>query len=287
MALYLRTVCQDGMSFFEDGRKNGFKWPVGKDAVGQKVTAPDWDPTSVSGGGLHGLKWGAGDHTCLTDQPDSVWQVVFVPDGKEVAIVDDRDPDFALCYKFPYCIIVHSGDKASATQYLYKKAPLGTKVHYLKIHTQNALHIVGGYGSDLSGGDYSVLVAMGGSTLVGGDESILMAGENSDLSSGVRSRLTGGKNSTLVSGSMSHLQAGFNSQLISGYDSILKGGNLSVMKAGEGSTFQWSAKIDGIYAESPTYKNLDHTEKYVGELYTSFWTFWAFWKDAGFKLKKL
>ena len=284
MALYLRTIRQDGMSFFPEGRKNGFKWPVGKDAVGQKVTAPDWDPTSVRGGGLHGLKWGMGDHTCLRDQPDSVWQVVFVPDGKEVAIVDDRDPDFALCYKFPYCIIVHSGDKASATQYIYKKAPLGTKVHYLKIHTEDALHIVGGYGSDLSGGDYSILVAMGGSTLDGGHESILIAGDESKLGAGSQSRLTGGKRCTLVSGSRSWLEAGYDSQLTSGYDSVLRGGDLSVMKAGEGSSFRWSIRVNGIYVESSIYTNIDPTEKYHGEFYRSFWTFW---KDFTFKMKKL
>ena len=58
--------------------RGGFRWTLDG---GAEVVAPDWDPTPVCGGGLHGLLNGAGSGGLIDWSTDAVWIVAEIPDG--------------------------------------------------------------------------------------------------------------------------------------------------------------------------------------------------------------
>ncbi len=195
--LVLRTVAADMTS------RGGFVWPRKG-----TVECPDWDPTPECGQGLHGLAWGTGVATLIDAPGDRVWLVV------KVLTADLVDLNGKV--KFPRGTVVHCGDQASATQYVAKRAPLGTAVHWLMAQGGDwstlsggyRSTLTGGYGSTLTGGDWSTLTGGYGSTLTGGDRSTLTGGYGSTLSGGYGSTLTGGDRSTLTGGDRSTLTGG-------------------------------------------------------------------------------
>jgi hypothetical protein len=67
-ALMLRYVSSDNKSYGD------FQWPS---EVGMEVTAPDWNPAAVCGGGFHGWPWGIGIGTGKGPVfVDVNWQVI-------------------------------------------------------------------------------------------------------------------------------------------------------------------------------------------------------------------
>ena len=63
---YMLRTCSADMT-----AHGGFKWPKSG-----PVSCPDWDPLSKCGHGLHGLLWGGGNLSMLSNADDAVWQVV-------------------------------------------------------------------------------------------------------------------------------------------------------------------------------------------------------------------
>ena len=98
----LKTVKADGTA------RGGFQWPLDE---GAEVTAPDWDPTPVCGGGLHGLLNGAGSGGLIDWSTDAVWIVAEIPDDETVVDLDGK-------VKVRRCIVRHVGDKTSAPEFL-------------------------------------------------------------------------------------------------------------------------------------------------------------------------
>ena len=98
----LKTVHADGAAW------GGFRWPLDE---GAEVIAPDWDPTPVCGGGLHGLLNGAGNGGLIDWSTDAVWIVAEIPDGETVVDLDGK-------VKVRRCIVRHVGDKTSAPEFL-------------------------------------------------------------------------------------------------------------------------------------------------------------------------
>ena len=177
--LVLRTSDANLRSYWD----SSFQWPE----TGY-VAAPDWRPSAGCGNGLHGLLWGDGDAGYLAlGSTDAKWQVVEIMEY----VVTSRDlSGNPLKVKFPEGNVLMSTTREEATQYLYAKAPNGTRVA--------ALTLTGGYRSTLTGGDGSTLTGGDGSTLTGGDGSTLTGGYRSTLTGGYGSTLTGGDGSTLV-----------------------------------------------------------------------------------------
>ena len=88
--VYLVRTCQaDGTSH------GGFKWPL---EIGAEVTAPDWDanPKRSCGGGFHGLAWGEGKWSYLSNDVNDVWMVVS-------AAVEDVLPEIDGKNRFRAC----------------------------------------------------------------------------------------------------------------------------------------------------------------------------------------
>ena len=224
--LALRTTGPDGRAYHDAARRTGFVWPVGPDAVGQRVEAPDWSPAERCGGGLHGLSWGEGGAGHLSTDPDAVWQVVEV-DASEVVDLGDK-------IKFRACIIRYSGSRAGASEFLWQRAPAGTRLARAALTGGNDSTLTGGDGSTLTGGDRC--------TLTGGHQSTLTGGYYSTLTGGNWSTLTGGYYSTLTGGNWSTLTGGNRCTLTGGDDSTLTGGNRCTLTGGDRCTLTGGAR---------------------------------------------
>jgi hypothetical protein len=71
----VRTVRPDGTSY------GGFRWPM---TVGATVHAPDWTPSLICGGGLHGFLM-QGQANLLDWSTDAVWMIVDLHNPVELA----------------------------------------------------------------------------------------------------------------------------------------------------------------------------------------------------------
>ncbi len=98
----LKTVRLDGAAW------GGFRWTLDE---GAEVIAPDWDPTPVCSGGVHGLLNGAGNGSLINWSTDAVWIVAEIPDDETVVDIDGK-------VKVRRCIVRHVGDKTSAPEFL-------------------------------------------------------------------------------------------------------------------------------------------------------------------------
>ena len=159
-SLVLRTCNADMTS------RNGFKWPESGN-----VEAPDWSDKKVCGQGLHGWLWGEGDATAHGPDPwasDAKWLIVQVQTDKIVCL-DGK-------VKFPAGVVVHCGDRSSATLFL-------------------AQH--GGAGRAIIGG-----------TATAGDGGTATAGYRGTATAGYRGTATAGDGGTATAGSRGTATAG-------------------------------------------------------------------------------
>jgi hypothetical protein len=79
-----------------------FEWPRSG-----PVECSDWDPAPECGHGLHGLAWGHGDWSLLSQAADAVWMVVEVDSDLVVPIGTHK-------VKFPRGNVVYAGSRVDA-----------------------------------------------------------------------------------------------------------------------------------------------------------------------------
>jgi hypothetical protein len=189
----VRTCIRDAAGVLRSpaSEANGFVWPS---EIGAIVTAPDWNPAAVCGGGLHGLRPGQQEPGVWATGSDAVW-IVCAYDTTEAV-------DLGGKMKVPRCrveLVVAATDGAATAvpEWLRQRGITDA-----------------GYASTLTGGDDSTLTGGNRSTLTGGDDSTLTGGNRSTLTGGNRSTLTGGNRSTLTGGYASTLTGGDDSTLI-------------------------------------------------------------------------
>jgi hypothetical protein len=140
-ALVLRTCNADGTSH------GGFVWPASG-----PVECADWNPEPVCGGGLHGLLWGEGDWSLMSDDMSALWQVVSV-DASEVVAIDSAK------VKFPRGGVLYTGSRAEAiTRVLCSPDKPATKQSSGNSSTAASS---GDYSTAASSGDYSTAASSG------------------------------------------------------------------------------------------------------------------------------
>ena len=161
----LKTVHADGAA------RGGFQWPLDE---GAEVIAPDWDPTPVCGGGLHGLLNGAGNGGLIDWSTDAVWIVAEIPDGETVVDLDDK-------VKVRRCIVRHVGDKTSAPEFLAAHG-----------HTEG---VVAG---TATAGDAGTATAGDDGTATAGDDGTATAGHRGTATAGHRGTATAGDAGTII-----------------------------------------------------------------------------------------
>ena len=153
----LKTVAADGAA---DG---DFVWPL---EVGAEVTAPDWDPTPVCGGGLHGLLDGRGNGSLINWSTDAVWIVAEIPDDETVVDLDGK-------VKVRRCIVRHVGDKTSAPEFLAAHG-----------HTEGVVYgtaTAGNRGTATAGDDGTATAGVSGTATAGERGTIIIAWWDSEL----------------------------------------------------------------------------------------------------------
>ena len=138
-ALFLRTVDADHKSY------KGFQWPR---EVGAVVVAPDWSPEAVCGRGLHGLMWGEGDASLLSN--DAVWQVVEAVESASVCLSGKR--------KFASCTIRYVGDRDGAVHYILSNGGAGRAVAYCTATAGNEGTATAGDEGTATAGDEGTLI---------------------------------------------------------------------------------------------------------------------------------
>ena len=177
----LKTVKADGTA------RGGFQWPLDE---GAEVTAPDWDPTPVCGGGLHGLLNGAGNGGLINWSTDAVWIVAEIPDDETVVDLDGN-------VKVRRCIVRHVGDKTSAPEFLAAHG-----------HTEGVVSgtatagyrgtATAGYRGTATAGVYGAATAGVSGTATAGVSGTATAGDYGTATAGYRGTATAGERGTII-----------------------------------------------------------------------------------------
>lgn len=154
MKAYLLRTCDPFMKSY-----GGFRWP-------EKglVEAPDWNPDLKCRNGLHGWLWGEGDGRLGDWSPGARWLVVEVDAASVV--------DLGGKVKVPRGIVVHVGDRKSATDDIIARGATGAVI---------GATLTGGHGATLTGGYRATLTGGNDATLTGGDFATLIGGDGAAL----------------------------------------------------------------------------------------------------------
>ena len=205
----LKTVKADGTA------RGGFRWTLDE---GAEVVAPDWDPTPVCGGGLHGLLNGAGNGGLINWSTDAVWIVAEIPDDETVVDLDGK-------VKVRRCIVRHVGDKTSAPVFLAARG-----------HTEGVVAgtATAGDSGTATAGDYGTATAGDDGTATAGYAGTATAGNRGTATAGVAGTATAGNYGTATAGERGTI-------IIAWWDSELGRRRWVVGEVG----------IDGIVADTP------------------------------------
>src|SRR5277367_2266308 len=170
--LVLRTCDRDLKS------RAGFEYPRSG-----YVAAPDWDPEPECGHGLHGLAHGEGNGALLNWALDALWMVLEVPTKDLV--------DLGGKVKFPAGVVVFTGDRKGATDYLLQRDPRRVCVGAVVAVGDNSTAVVGYKGTATAGK---------GGTATAGDGGTATAGDDGRATAGYDGRATAGKGGTATAG---------------------------------------------------------------------------------------
>jgi len=237
----LKTVHADGAAW------GGFRWPLDE---GAEVIAPDWDPTPVCGGGLHGLLNGAGNGGLIDWSTDAVWIVAEIPDGETVVDLDGK-------VKVRRCIVRHVGDKTSAPEFLAAHG-----------HTEGVVGgtATAGYGGTATAGKRGTATAGKRGTATAGDGGTATAGYGGTATAGYRGTATAGYDGTATAGDDGTATAGYRGTATAGERGTATAGCRGTATAGVDGTIilaWWDSElrrrrwvvgevgIDGIVADTP------------------------------------
>jgi hypothetical protein len=138
----------------------GFQWPESG-----PVEAPDWSPAPCCGKGLHGLLWGEGEASQLSDFEDAVWLVVAV-DAADIV-------DLGGKVKFPRGEVVYCGDRDGATAYIIANGGAGKACAYARVTAGDGGAATAGYRGTATAGYKGTATAGDRGTATAGDEGTL------------------------------------------------------------------------------------------------------------------
>ena len=181
---FLKTVKSDGKSY------GGFKWPL---KVGAKITAKDWNPKPVCGGGFHGLLNGEGDGNLLRWDKDARW----------IVFSSDSYVDLGGKAKVKTATVRHVGDRLSATEYLKK-------------HSDGKAIV----GASCTAGDYGTATAGYSGTATAGNDGTATAGDRGTATAGYNGTATAGHSGTATAGNGGIIQIAFydgRNRILTGY----------------------------------------------------------------------
>ncbi len=174
----------------------GFQWP--KKGL---VSALDFEATYTCGGGLHGLLWGEGSGSYLNWEPSSKWLVVRV---KESEVLHGQGDLTDKC-KFPRGVVVYSGDRIGATDFIRDNSGAGKC-------------IVGG---TATAGDSGTATAGYRGTATAGYRGTATAGDSGTATAGYSGTATAGDSGTATAGDSGTATAGNRGTATAGYRGVI------------------------------------------------------------------
>ena len=176
---YILRTCNAKMESYGD-----FVWP----RVGW-VEAPDWEPTSICGHGLHGFLWGEGNSSLADWSEDAVWIVAGIDEWIDI---DGK-------VKFPRAEVIFAGARDEATALLRDLGARGAIIG----GTATA-----GYNGTATAGDYGTATAGDRGTATAGDHGTATAGYRGTATAGSNGTATAGYNGTATAGDYGTATAG-------------------------------------------------------------------------------
>jgi hypothetical protein len=195
-ALVLRTCNHDLTSH------GGFQWPESG-----PVSCPDWDPNPVCGHGLHGALWGEGDGSLLDWASAAKWLVVEIE--ADIAV------ELGGKVKFPAGVVIHCGDRLSATQYIQANGAKGAVIGGTSTSGYRGTSMSGDYGTSTSGYRGTSTSGYRG-TSTSGDRGTSTSGNCGTSTSGNCGTSTSGEGGTSTSGEGGTSTAGYRGNSTSG-----------------------------------------------------------------------
>src|SRR5574343_74600 len=188
--LCLRT-CNADMTSYGD-----FRWP----GEGDTVEAPDWNPGSHCGNGLHGLLWGEGDGHLLRHDQDAVW-MVFEADAASVV-------DLGGKVKVPKATVLKTGDREAVTAWLAERAP-GRAIVGASLTAGDDGAATAGYAGTATAGYAGTATAGDAGTATAGYAGTATAGDDGTATAGARGTATAGARGTATAGYAGTATAGY------------------------------------------------------------------------------
>ena len=165
-ALFIRTCAADMTAH------GGFKWPKKG-----KVAAPDWDPKPECGNGLHGLLWGEGDPSLVSNAHDAQWIV-----GK---VIESECVDLGGKVKFPEAMVIFVGAQDKAVQIVQSHAPAGKRVNWGTATAGDWGTATAGREGTATAGDWGTATAGDWGTATAGDLGTATAGNEGTATAGI------------------------------------------------------------------------------------------------------
>jgi len=231
--LILKTVNPDMTAY------NGFVWP----GVGETIEAPDWNPSPVYGGGLHGLAWGEGDGIFMLDwEDDAVW-IVFepidaygMPSTEEVVAINDE------AVKCRRARVLCVGTKDDAIKFLFDNGAVGRAVVGAHIAVgDDQMAIVGDCGQATAGYDGQAVAGVCGQAAAGdygratvSDCGQAVVGEYGVANTGFRGQAVAGDNGEAIADICGIAVAGREGRATAGTDGVAVAGYDGKAIAGDG-----------------------------------------------------
>ncbi len=175
-ALVIRTCTKDMRS--HDDRARGFTWPTSGD-----VSAPDWDPKPECGHGLHGLLWGEGNGSLLSDETDAKWLVVEVESAHVVDLGDK--------VKYPRGTVIYCGNRDGAVACVLARRPESACIAKT-VSVSQYKQASAGYRGQASAGDRGQASAGDSGQATAGDSGQATAGDSGQATAGHRGQASAG-----------------------------------------------------------------------------------------------
>ena len=201
---------------------NGFAWK----RKGY-VEAPDWEPDLWCGNGLHGFLYGVGDGYLANFGDDAYYTMVLETYKDVVVNLGDK-------VKFPFCWVIYCGDQATAAEIVKSRYPM-RPVNCSK-------HVVGDYGSAITGFRGTSISGNSGTSLVGdlgtavvGDCGKLQAGANCEVTAGSFCTVYAGYDSDVTAEHYSTISVEYRCRVTVGSYSKIRMRGEGVVTLGEGS----------------------------------------------------
>jgi hypothetical protein len=205
--------------------RGGFQWPASG-----PVEAPDWDHEPVCGFGLHGWLWGEGDASVADWDSESKWLVAEV---ESATLVDLKGK-----VKFPRAVVVHCGDKESATRYIAEHGAAGRAIIAGTATAGDRDTATAGDRGTATAGDRGTATAGDRDTATAGDRGTATAGDRGTATAGDRGTATAGYRGTATAGDRGTATAGDRGTATAGYRGTATAGDEGTATAGDEGTIK-------------------------------------------------